>query len=150
MRLKIPPAFVFLFFALLMYGLASGLSVGYFDFYGRLNFSALLLILGVVIGLISLYQFYKAKTSVDPRSPTKATKLVTGGVYRFTRNPMYLAMLLLLLALGLKLGNAFNAITAAFFVAYMNRFQIEPEEETLSDLFGKEYKTYCTAVRRWF
>ena len=63
---------------------------------------------------------------------------------------MYLGLLLLLLAWGLHLGNAFNIVLAAGFVAYMNRFQIVPEEETLSKLFGKEYAQYCTLVRRWF
>lgn len=150
MKLKIPPAVVFLFFAVLMYLLAKLLPVGDFNFFGRRYLTSALFVLAIVIGIISLYQFYKAKTSVDPTVPSKASRLVTGGMYKFSRNPMYLAMLLILLALGLKLGNAFNTITAAFFVAYMNKYQIGPEEEILSRLFGKEYKYYCSRVRRWF
>lgn len=150
MKLKIPPAIVFLFFAVVMYLVAKLLPVGSFDFFGRAYLTTTLFVLAVMIGFISLYQFYNSKTTIDPRVPSKASKLVTGGIYKFSRNPMYLAMLLILLAFGVKLGNAFNTLTAAFFVAYMNKFQIIPEEESLSNIFGKEYKHYCVNVRRWF
>jgi protein-S-isoprenylcysteine O-methyltransferase Ste14 len=63
---------------------------------------------------------------------------------------MYLALLLILLAWGLWLGNAFNTLLAAGFVGYMNRFQIIPEEEALTAMFGKRYQQYCKQVRRWF
>ncbi|MCW5517100.1 methyltransferase family protein [Muriicola sp. Z0-33] len=150
MKLKIPPALVLLCFALLMYLLAKFLPVGNFDFFGRRYLIMALFAMAVIILLISFYQFYRAKTTIDPGSPSKASKLLTNGIYKFSRNPIYLAMLLILLAFGLKLGNAFNSLTAALFVAYMNRFQILPEEEVLSSLFGKEYQYYCAQVRRWF
>jgi protein-S-isoprenylcysteine O-methyltransferase Ste14 len=63
---------------------------------------------------------------------------------------MYLGLLLLLLALGLWLGNAFNTLVAAGFVSYMNHFQIQPEEDMLQQKFGKEYRFYCKLTRRWF
>lgn len=63
---------------------------------------------------------------------------------------MYLALLLVLVAWGLWLGNAFNTIVAAGFVSYMNVFQIIPEEKILHQVFGKEYQQYCVFVRRWF
>lgn len=150
MKLKIPPAILFLLFGGCMYLLDRFLPVGYFDFFGRMYLSKGLIVLALLIGTVALYQFYKARTSVDPATPAKTTRLVTGGVYRYTRNPMYLAMLLLLLAFGLSLGNVFNTITAAFFVAYMNRYQIIPEEEMLAKIFGKAYQQYCLQVRRWF
>lgn len=150
MKLKLPPAIVFAVFALLMYLLSIFLPVGYFDFFGRKYLMLALLAIAGCIGLIALFQFFKSKTTVDPTNPSKASKLVSSGVYQYSRNPMYLGMLLLLLAWGLWLGNAFNVLLAAGFVAYMNKFQILPEEESLSDLFGKEYAQYCTLVRRWF
>jgi len=96
-----------------------------------------------------VYQFLKQKTTVDPRKPQKASSLVTNGLYAFSRNPMYLALLFILLAWCLYLGNAFNYLIAALFVGYMNRFQIFPEEVVLQEMFGKAYVAYCSKVRRW-
>ncbi len=150
MKLKLPPAIVFLVFGILMYLLAEFLPVGYFDFFGRRYLIKALLILAVVISCVALIQFYLAKTSIDPKNPSKASSLVSNGIYKYSRNPMYLGLLLILLAWALWLGNAFNVLLAAGFVSYMNAFQIQPEESTLASLFGKEYKNYCIKVRRWF
>lgn len=133
-----------------MYLLATYLPVGYFDFFGRDYLMYLLLFLALLIGAVSLFQFFGSKTSIDPRNPSKVSTLITGGLYQYSRNPMYLALLLLLLSWGLYLGNAFNTLLAAGFVYYMNTFQIIPEEEVLTIMFGKEYQKYCVIVRRWF
>lgn len=148
--MKVPPALVMLVFGGLMYVLDKFLSVGEFDFFGRNELAWALFGLGALIGLLSVAQFVFKKTTVDPLSPQKATKLVTSGLYNYSRNPMYLAMLLVLLAFGLKLGNAFNTLLAAGFVYWMNHFQIKPEEEVLLEKFGKEYSIYCKLTRRWF
>ncbi len=150
MKLKIPPAVVFLIFGGLMYLLAEFLPVGYFDFFGRPYLMIGLSALALIIAAIALLQFFGAKTTVDPTHPAKAVKLVETGIYAYTRNPMYLALLMLLLAWGIWLGNAFNTLLAAGFVAYMNHFQIVPEERALLQVFGKDYKQYCLLVRRWF
>lgn len=150
MKLKVPPAFVFLFFGFLMYLLQEFLPVGEFDFFGRQYLLKGLTLLALVIAMVAIGQFFRNRTTVDPLKPSKASYLVTKGMYRFSRNPMYLALLLLLLAWGLYLGNAFNTLVAAGFVSYMNHFQIGPEEKVLSQRFGKEYEHYCTQVRRWF
>lgn len=150
MSLKLPPALVFLIFSLLMYLLSRLLPFGDFEFFGRDYLLLALIGMAVLIAIISLFQFFTSKTTIDPRTPFKATKLVTGGIYKFTRNPMYLAILLVLLAWGFWLGNAFNTLLAAGFVGYMNKFQIRPEEEALAAIFGKEFQQYCTQVRRWF
>ncbi|MGB5555367.1 MAG: isoprenylcysteine carboxylmethyltransferase family protein [Flavobacteriaceae bacterium] len=150
MELKLPPAFVFIFFGSFMYLLARFMPIGEFDFFGKNYLMLALCAAALLIGIISLVQFFAKKTSIDPRSPAKASKLVQNGLYAYSRNPMYLALLLLLLAWGLWLENAFNTLLAAGFVAYMNRFQIIPEETFLLDKFGDVYKKYCIAVRRWF
>lgn len=150
MELKLPPAIVFLLFGLMMYLLATFLPIGYFDFFGRMLFVKILAGLGVVVAILALFQFYIAKTTINPTKPDKTSNLVIGGVFKFSRNPMYLALLLVLLAFGMALGNAFNILTAAAFVGYMNRFQIIPEERILLDKFGRSYKEYCTLTRRWF
>ncbi len=150
MKLKVPPVIVFITAAICMYCLSTFLKVGYFDFFGRQYLLYLLTGLAILIGAIALLQFFRSKTTINPTTPKKASNLVTKGLFQYTRNPMYLCMLLLLLAWGLYLGNAFNVITAALFVMYMNKFQIIPEEEALKELFGNEYAQYCTLVRRWF
>lgn len=125
------------------------LPFGEFDFWGRRYLIFALLILGVAVGITALWHFVKAKTTVDPTEPSKASALVTSGIFSYSRNPMYLAMLLILLALGLAFGNAFNALLAAAFVGLMNRFQIVPEERALLTIFGEAYRQYCLNVRRW-
>ena len=148
--MKVQPAIVMLVFVGLMYVLDRFLPVGEFDFFGRKQLMQFLFGLGILVIMISVLQFLVAKTTIDPLNPKKTTHLVTNGIYKFTRNPMYLGMLLFLLAYGLKLGNAFNTLLAAGFVSYMNRFQIKPEEEVLKGMFGREYNIYCKLTRRWF
>jgi len=150
MKIKVQPALVMLVFCGLMYVLAEFLPVGDFDFFGRNELAWILFGLGILIGIIALLQFFVAKTAIDALTPEKTVKLIVKGVYNYSRNPMYLALLLILLAFGLKLGNAFNTLLAAGFVSYMNHFQIKHEEEVLEELFGKEYRMYCKLTRRWF
>lgn len=150
MELKVPPVLVFLSFGLIMYLVGLFLPVGYFDFFGRFLLAKVLVVLAGFIGLVSVYQFFKRKTSVDPMHPEKVNQLVTSGLYKYSRNPMYLALLMVLLGFGLYLGNAFNTLVAAGFVAYMNRFQIIPEERILLAKFGNKFKSYQLATRRWF
>lgn len=150
MKLKIPPVLVVMVFAGLMYLLDRFLPFGDFDFFGRNELALFLLGLAIVIMFLAIYAFSKAKTTVDPMQPDKASQLVTNGIFRYSRNPMYLAMLLILLGFGLKLGNAFNTLLAAGFVYFMNHFQIKHEEEALRQRFGKSYQLYLKAVRRWF
>ena len=150
MMVKIPPAIITALFALLMYLLDKFLPVGEFVFFGRKLLMYIVLILGILVALVALLQFWKAKTTIDPLGFDKTNRLVTSGIFSYTRNPMYLGLLLLLIAWGLHLGNAFNTLLAAGFVYYMNHFQIRYEEEALQKKFGKQYQLYCKAVRRWF
>ncbi len=150
MKTKVPPVVVMLVFAALMYVLDAFLPVGEFDFFGRNALSWILLGLAALVGMLSVAQFIFKKTTVDPLKPENANQLVTKGIYNYSRNPMYLALLLILLAFGLRLGNAFNTLLAAGFVYWMNHFQIQPEEEVLQKKFGQEYNIYCKLTRRWF
>ncbi len=139
-----------LIFGGLMYVLDKFLPFGEFDFFGRQGLYKVLLILAFLVIFFGIFQFIRVKTTTNPIDLSKTSKLVTYGIYKYTRNPMYLGMLLILLALGLKLGNAFNTLLAVGFVYYMNHFQIKKEEQALLKLFGKEYSMYCKATRRWF
>ena len=150
MRIKIIPPLVMLFFAGAMYVLAQFLPVGQFDFFGRKELAIGLLGLAVLVMALALFQFKKVKTTTNPIDLTKTSSLVTQGILKYSRNPMYLAMLLILLAFGLKLSNAFNTLVAAGFVYYMNHFQIRFEEEALEKKYGKIYSIYKKNTRRWF
>ncbi|MER3376720.1 MAG: isoprenylcysteine carboxylmethyltransferase family protein [Allomuricauda sp.] len=150
MKFWMPPVFVMIIFGGLMYALAKFLPVGDFDFFGRRELAYFLFGLGFLVILVSLIQFGRQHTTTDPLRLEKANSLVTNGIYKYSRNPMYLGMLLFLLAFGLMLGNAFNTLLAAGFVYWMNHFQIKPEEEVLLEKFGQEYSVYCKLTRRWF
>lgn len=150
MKLKILPPLVMIIFGGFMYLLDRFLPVGEFDFFGRTELSLVLFGLGFLIIFIGIFQFARAKTTTNPINLTKSSSLVTQGIFKYSRNPMYLGMLLLLLGYGLRLGNAFNTLLAAGFVYYMNHFQIKKEEEALTTLFGKAYRNYCKVTRRWF
>ncbi len=150
MRLKIPPALVFIIFSGLMYLLAKYLPIGSFAFFGNSFLIIALITLGLLIGVFALFQFVYVKTTINPQKPFNTEKLITNGLYSYTRNPMYLAMLVLLISLALYLRNAFNIFLITGFVSYMNLNQIIPEEKALGQIFGTSYKMYCKQVRRWF
>ena len=101
------------------------------------------------IGFAGVREFRKAKTTVNPFRPRNAGSLVDSGIFRHTRNPMYLALLLALLGWGLYLDNLFVLVSTVLYVAYLNRFQIRPEERALEELFGGEFTAYRQRVRRW-
>jgi protein-S-isoprenylcysteine O-methyltransferase Ste14 len=103
----------------------------------------------VILLLLAIGFFKKQGTTVDPFHPDNATSLVKTGIYSVSRNPMYLAMSILLLGFVIKVGNPFNVLVLVFFVWYMTKYQIQPEEETLSEIFKEEYHEYCRKVRRW-
>jgi protein-S-isoprenylcysteine O-methyltransferase Ste14 len=104
---------------------------------------------GVSLDGIALVHFLRRRTTVNALKPDTASALVTGGIYRFTRNPMYLGLATLLLAWAIYLGNLAALAGVPLFILYMNRFQIAPEERALEARFGAEYIAYRTRVRRW-
>ncbi|TKD60718.1 isoprenylcysteine carboxylmethyltransferase family protein [Flavobacterium sp. ASW18X] len=150
MKLKLIPALVTFVFGLAMFGIAKLLPFGQFTFFGQQYLMYGLVCLAICIALAALLLFKNAKTTISPVALQNTTTLVTTGIYGYTRNPMYLALLLVLLAWGLYLGNAFNILLAAGFVYYMNAYQIIPEEQMLISKFGKAYRIYLKGVRRWF
>ena len=93
--------------------------------------------------------FKRAKTTINPFRPQNTSSLVTSGIYRFTRNPMYVGLLLVVLGWAAFLCTAVALLGPVAFVAYITRFQIIPEERVLSDKFGPSYAEYMTRARRW-
>jgi protein-S-isoprenylcysteine O-methyltransferase Ste14 len=109
---------------------------------------AVFLALGL-LAPIAARQFTRAKTSVNPLNISKASSLLTTGVFAWSRNPMYLAMACILIAWALFLSVAWTLLGPVLFVAFITRFQIVPEERVLADKFGAEYAAYRERVRRW-
>jgi protein-S-isoprenylcysteine O-methyltransferase Ste14 len=148
LELKIPPALVMLLAMLMTYGCSRYMPNAPLPFF-LTGLYWYVTFVGAMIILSGIWQFRKAHTTVDPTSPEKASQLVSSGIYRFTRNPMYLGMLVIVAASVIKFGNAYGLIALPLFVVYMNYFQIEPEERIIEGIFADEYVQYKNKVRRW-
>ena len=149
MDLLVPPPVVFAILVVAMWVINRSLVVGRIDS-GLLTLGAgALLIIGAIVMAMAVKSLFTAKTTINPLKPSRASSLITGGVFRYSRNPIYLGDLLILAALAVWLGQPANLALLAVFVWYIDRFQIRPEEKALSALFGVEYAAYCARVRRW-
>lgn len=148
LELKVPPVAVFLIVKLLMYFADAYLPSLPLPSVAKWGAGGLFVMSGIV-GLSGVYAFRQARTTVNPTKPERASRVVCSGIFRMSRNPMYLALLLLILAYAVWLQNGVTLLAAALFVLYMNRFQILPEERALERIFGQDYLTYKQKVRRW-
>jgi protein-S-isoprenylcysteine O-methyltransferase Ste14 len=149
LELKIPPPVVFAVFGVLMWALSRLAQAA--DFSLPANSVIALAIAGVggVFAVPAIVSFLLARTTIHPHKPHETRKLIVTGVNAITRNPMYLGLLFVLIAWAIYLSNIVSFVPLPFFVVYLNRFQIGPEERALADRFGSEYEAYCTRVRRW-
>ncbi len=149
MELKIPPPLVALISAAVMWAIAesAGSVLMVLEVPGTLPL--IVLVVGLAVEVSAIVQFRGAATTVNPMKPGNTTRLVNAGIYKFTRNPMYLGVLLVLFSWVLWLGNIINLAVLALFVWYITRFQIIPEERILAELFPDEFDAYRSQVRRW-
>ncbi len=151
MKLKVPPPLVALIIVLAMWGLAritdfsSVLALVYLPWWLPWLFIAF----AVALDVFALTYFRSAKTTMNPMRPKNASQLVTSGIYRYTRNPMYLGLFCILTAFVIWFESPLNFGLLFVYVIYMNQFQIAPEEAALTELFGDEYEQYKSNVRRW-
>lgn len=149
LELRFPPPVVLVICAAAMWGLDHWLPQ-YSAAIPAANWLASAYIsLGIMIAFTGVSAFRRAQTTVDPRSPGRASALVTGGVYRFSRNPMYLGMLFVLLGWFFFLGSLPSPLLAVGFIACITRYQIRPEERFLEERFGDRYLAYCSRTPRW-
>jgi len=149
LKLKIPPPAVALLFWLLMWLASLLVAPVEMPFAFRMGVAIVLASAGLALGFAGIVSCWKAQTTINPTKPSATSSLVTSGVFRFSRNPMYLSLLIHLLAWAAYLSNWLALIFLPVFVLYMNEFQIKPEERALSSLFGPEYASYKARVRRW-
>jgi len=147
--MHIPPPLIAVLFigAMFLLGwLAPALT---FDFAAQRWIAGVLLLAGLVVVALAGKRFFDAKTTILPDRIAESSSLVTGGIYRYTRNPMYLGMVLVIAGAGIGGGSWLMPLAVAGFVLVINRVQIAPEEVGLREIFGQDYVEYCASVRRW-
>ena len=149
LELKVPPPAVALVVALAMgwvsrYGVLEGVPLAW-----RVGAALAVAAVGACFDVAGIIAFRRAKTTVNPMKPEKSAALVVSGVYRITRNPMYVGMVFILLAWAVYLASPRALFGPLAFAAYITRFQIKPEERVLAARFGAEFSSYQARVRRW-
>lgn len=142
---RIPPPLVMVITAILMWAVAQITPV----VKQHSVIVLLLFLLAFAISFSGVRSFQRAKTTVNPLKPEAASALVTSGVYRYTRNPMYLGFALLLSAWAFYLQAPMAFVGVAIFILYIHRFQILPEQQALEALFGEDFTAYKERVRPW-
>ena len=149
LELKIPPPIVGLLIAALMWLIARHSPQLAMPDWLRQAIALTLVASGLVLDLSGALDFRRARTTVNPLATGKTSAIVATGVYRITRNPMYLGMLAMLMGVAVFLAAPLALLGPVAFVAYITRFQILPEERALTGKFGEPYLSYCRQVRRW-
>ncbi len=148
LELKIPPVIVTLIFGILIFCTNNIIPLERFNFSNIVSVASFLI--GCLISVLGGIEFRKKSTTVNPTKPDTSSKLVTSGIYQFTRNPMYLGFLLCLLSEVIYFNNfIFGFFHIICFILYLNLFQIIPEERILTQIFGNEYTRYMNSSRRW-
>ena len=147
--LLIPPPVIVLLSGLLMWLLAQFFPVLNGSWPANILISSLFVVIGLAIALNGIMTFKRGKTTVNPKRPIDTARLINTGIYRYSRNPMYLGMLFLLMAWAVQLGNIISIVGIIVYIAYMTRFQIMPEERALQAKFSDDFLEYKKQVRRW-
>jgi protein-S-isoprenylcysteine O-methyltransferase Ste14 len=149
LELRVPPVAVALIAAMAIWGLRRTFPEEGVFIPGRRAIYGTLLALGILVAVAGVIAFRRARTTVNPMKPDTTSSLVTGGIYRFTRNPMYLGFALALAAVVVFFSNPLGLAPLVAYVVWMNLFQIAPEERALRAQFGEAFDDYCARVRRW-
>ena len=147
METKIPPPIVTLIFGLAIYFSREIFPVVEIQHSSYLGI--FLLLIGFFILISAVRLFRKDNTTVNPLRPELATKLVIDGIFKYTRNPMYLGMAFILVSISVFFNLLGGIILVALFCAYITKFQIIPEERAMKDLFSHDFEKYTKSTRRW-
>ncbi len=149
LELKIPPPVIFAVFGGIMWTLSRLVKAADFSLPASTVLALAIAGVGGLFAVPAIVFFLLARTTIHPHNPHETRKLIVTGVNAVSRNPMYLGLLFVLMAWAIYLSNIASFVPLPFFVAYLNRFQIRPEERALADRFGSEYEEYRKHVRRW-
>jgi protein-S-isoprenylcysteine O-methyltransferase Ste14 len=149
LELKIPPPAIALLVAAAMWGISLATPTVKVPALVRVVAAIAIALAGVGTATAGALAFRRANTTVNPLKPETTSSLVTSGVYRFTRNPMYAGLALVLLGWAVFVASALALLGPLAFILYISRFQVLPEERVLSRMFGAAYSAYRAKVRRW-
>lgn len=149
LELKVPPPVVGLAVAAVMWFASTHVPAFELAPAARVTLALAIAAAGFAFDIAGLRAFRRMRTTANPMTPQKSSALVAVGVYRITRNPMYLGLLLILSAWAVYLSSLWLLFGPLLFLLYIGRFQIAPEERALSARFGEEYEAYRKRVRRW-
>lgn len=149
LELKIPPMLVAAIATGVIWLVARAAPVLSLEFPLRGVLAAALAPAGITVAVAGVVSFRRASTTVNPLNAAAASALVVSGIFRVTRNPMHLGVLVCLLGWVVWLGSVPALFVLPLFVAHLNRFQIIPEEAALRARFGAEFDAYRSRVRRW-
>ena len=145
--IKIPPPIIVLVLIVSIY--FSSKKIDPINIPLQLEISIFILSAGILIFVNPVLQFIKSKTTVNPIQFEEVNKLVTSGIFKYSRNPMYLGMLMIVLSTSIFYLNIYSILTPLLFILWINKFQIKREEEFLIEKFGDEYLSYKKKTRRW-
>ena len=149
LELKIPPVLVTVIAALVMWILSNLIPIATYTTNWNIVLSSLLFCAGSLLALLGVIEFKKHQTTVDPRIPHQTERLVISGIYKISRNPMYLGFLLMLAGWAFFLSHFIAVLMLPVFIIYMNKYQIAAEERWMLEKFGDEFLIYTGKVRRW-
>jgi protein-S-isoprenylcysteine O-methyltransferase Ste14 len=149
LELKIPPPAIAAFVAAAMWALSRVTPLLQVPTGIRLLLASAVALVGIGFSVAGVISFRRAKTTLDPTKPQLTSSLVSSGIYTVTRNPMYVGLLFVLIALAIFLSSAWALLGPGAYFLYIGRFQIAPEERELTALFGSDYTAYLSKVRRW-
>ena len=150
LELKVPPVAQVIVTAAAMAGVSTKVAPALkFSLKGSAALAVGLGAIGLGSAILGVTQFKKAQTTPNPQALEKVSSLVTSGIYQYSRNPMYVGLVLVLFSWALYLSHFLAFVLLPIFILYMTRFQIQPEEQMLAQKFGKAYQTYKAKVRRW-
>ena len=146
---RLPPLLVALVVAAIMRGTVALAPALFLHWPGRELVAWVLVVVGALAIFAGLASFTRHKTTVNPFEPATASNLVDTGIYRRTRNPMYVGVAAALFGYAAFLSHPLALFVALLFPAYIHRFQIAPEERALDRVFGEAYEAYKKRVPRW-
>lgn len=149
LKLKIPPPIYALSIGALMWLLSQYFPISHWISSPWNKIGLVLMLMAFSFELWSAFLFFRSRTTVNPMKPENSKTIVISGSYQFTRNPMYVGLLMVLLGYAIWLGAIAPFLLLPLFIVLITTQQIIPEEDMLEKNFGQEYLDYKTRVRRW-